>query len=165
MQTDRFFDDSLKQLEMDSRAATKSAARELERDVRDQIRRKFKNPSSAFMRGLKVHDFEGGSYVRLSPILSVHAEATELRGNKNVWILLPEGKRLGFQRMGEGGFNWDTLKRRYGTRISFVPVGDGHVVLYRFKNRTVPIYKIQPSVTTKQRINFYGKAEEIASST
>lgn len=162
MRIDDFFDESLKQVKRDSHAATSEAARELERDIRAQIRRKFKSPSIAFMRGLKVHDYEGGSYVRLSPILSSHAEATKLKGNPNLWILLPEGKKLGFQRMGNGGFNWDTLKRRYGTRISFVPVGDGHVVLYRFKNRTVPIYKIRTSVTTKQRINFIEQAQIIA---
>lgn len=162
IKTDKFFDESLKQIKIDSRTATRDAARELERDIQDQIRSKFKNPSTAFMRGVKVHDYEGGSYVRLSPILSVHAEATELKGNPKLWILLPEGKRLGFQRMGDGGFNWDILKRRYGTRISFVPVSDGHVVLYRFKNRTVPIYKIQSAVATKARIDFYNRAQNIA---
>lgn len=160
---DKFFDDNFKQLKLDSKGATREAARELERDVQNQIRRNFRNPSTAFMRGVKVHDYEGGSYVRLSPILSSHAEPTELKGSPNLWILLPEGKRLGFKRMGTGGFDWNTLKRRYGTRISFVPMGDGHVVLYRSRYGVKPIYKIQQSVTTKQRIDFYDKAEEIAS--
>ena len=159
---DSFFDGNLKQLKLDSTRAMKSAARELERDVKRQIRKNFNNPSLAFQNGVKVHDYEGGSYVRLSPILSSHAKTTKLSSGSNLWILLPDGKRLGFKRMGTDGFNWNTLKRRYGTRISFVPVGDGHVVLYRSRYGIKPVYKIQISVTTKQRIDFYDHAEEIA---
>lgn len=161
---DRFFDGELLQLKLDSRAVTREAARELEQDVQRQIRRNFKSYSVAFMRGLKVHDYEGGSYVRLSPILSSHAEPTKIEGSPNLWILLPQGKKLGFKKIG-AGFNWTTLKRRYGTRISFAKLNDGHVVLFKSSNGVVvPIYKIQQTVETKQRIEFYEKAEEIASS-
>ena len=134
---------------------------ELYENVRRQIRRNFRNPSTAFSKGLKIYEFDSAIYVRLSPILSSHARATNLKGDPNLWILLPDGARLGFKRIGKG-FNWDTLKRRYGTRLAFARVGDGHVVLYRFEGRTYPIYKIQSAVTTKQRIEFYEKADEIA---
>lgn len=160
-EVDRFFDEELRQMKLDSRTATMNAARELERDVQQQIRRNFNNPSIAFQRGLKVHDYEGGSYVRLSPILSAHAEKQNIQGSPNLWILLPQGQRLGFKRIGPG-FNWTTIKRRYGTRISFAAVSDGHVVLFRSSNGVVPIYKIQEAVETKQRIEFYEKAEKIA---
>ena len=136
---ERFFDEELRQLKLDSSAETMNAARELERDVQQQIRRNFKNPSIAFQRGLKVHDYEGGSYVRLSPILSGHAEKQAISSSVNLWILLPQGQRLGFKRISSG-FNWTTLKRRYGTRISFAAVSDGHVVLFRYGNGVVPIY-------------------------
>jgi hypothetical protein len=158
---DNFFDPQIKAIAVESTAIARSAARELQADVMRQIRRNFRNPSAAFMRGVKVYEYENASYVRLSPILSVHAEPTKLQGNPNLWILLPDGARLGFKRMGKG-FDWDTLKRRYGSRISIISVDDGFVVLYRDNGTVRPIYKIQSQVQTKQRIDFYEKAQEIA---
>jgi hypothetical protein len=158
---DKFFDDTQIQLKLDSRVAVREAARELEADVKRQIRRNFNNASVAFQRGLKVHDYDNASYVRLSPILSSHAEPTKIKGNPNLWILLPDGARLGFKRMGKE-FGWNELRRRYANRLSFVAVSDGSVVLFRSERGVVPIYKIQRSVETKQRIEFFEKAEEIA---
>lgn len=160
-QINQFFNEHSIAIAVDSRATANRLAVELQQDVFRQIRRNFNNPSAAFSRGVKVHEFEAASYVTLSPILSVHAEETKLRGSPNLWILLPDGQRLGFKRIGKG-FTWSDLKRRYGTRLSFVPVVDGHVVLYRSEQGVKPIYKIQSSVTTKQRIEFYEKAKEIA---
>jgi hypothetical protein len=160
-QIDQFFDEQTRLIAVDSRAIAQKAARELADDVQRQIRRNFNNPSAAFSRGVKVYEFENASYVKLSPILSVHAEPTKVNGSPNLWILLPDGARLGFRRMGKG-FNWDTLKRRYGTRLSFVAVDNGHVVLYRNNGVTSPIYKIQSQVETKQRIEFYESAKRIA---
>lgn len=160
-ETDQFFDSEIEAIAVDSRAAASRAARELAEDVQRQIRRNFNSPSAAFSRGVKIYEFDNASYVRLSPILSVHAEPTNLRGSPNLWILLPDGERLGFKRIGKG-FNYADLKRRFGTRLSFVGVDDGTVVLYRSEQGVKPIYKIQSSVTTKQRIEFYEKAEAIA---
>jgi hypothetical protein len=158
---DRYFDQLAIAIAEDSKFTASRAARELQEDVYRQIRRNFRNPSAAFMRGIKVEEYETAAYVRLSPILSVHAEPSKLEGSPNLWILLPDGARNGFKRLSKS-FTWDFIKRRYGTRLSFVPHGDGHVVLYRSPNGVVRIYKIQPSVTTRQRIEFYEKAEEIA---
>jgi hypothetical protein len=158
---DDYFNEEISAIAVDSRAAASRAARQLYDDVQRQIRRNFDNPSTAFSRGVKVYEEDNASYVRLSPILSVHAEPTDLQGNPNLWILLPDGAKLGFKRIGKG-FNWDTLKRRYGTRLSFAPLDDGHVVLYRNNGTICPIYKIQSQVQTKQRIEFYKKATEIA---
>lgn len=174
---DQFFSDEIKAIASDSKAIARRAAEELYDSVRRQIRQNFRNPSTAFIKGLKIYEFDDATYVRLSPILSSHAQETDLRGGPNIWILLPDGARLGFKRIGKG-FSWDTLRRRYGTRLSFAPIGsadstllrnggtlqrsDGHVVLYRDRGVVHPIYKIQASVTTKQRIEFYEKAEEIA---
>ena len=158
---DRFFDENRKQIALDSAATTAHAARELEKEIKRQIRRNFHNPASAFLRGIKVHEFESGAYVRLSPLLSTHAQPTKQEGNPNLWILLPDGKRLGFKRMGTGGFSWDFLKRRYGNNLRFVAVSDGHVLLLRSDSEVVPIYKIQNQVTTKQRIRFFESAEKI----
>ena len=158
---DQFFNDEIKAVATDSKEVVRAAAEELYDDVQRQIRRNFRNPSTAFSKGVKIYEFDETSYVRLSPILSSHARSTKLQGNPNVWILLPDGAKLGFKRMGTRGFNWDTLSRRYGTRLSFAPVGDGHVVLYRDRGTVHPIYKIQNSVQTKQRIEFFESAEEI----
>lgn len=157
----QFFDEQSRSIAVDSKAIANRAARELQEDVYRQIRRNFRNPSAAFMRGVKVYEYETVSYVRLSPILSVHAERNKLQGSPNLWILLPDGAKLGFKRIGKG-FSWDDLKRRYGTRLSFVAVDNGHVVLYRNNGVVSPIYKIQSQVETKQRIEFYEKAQEIA---
>jgi hypothetical protein len=158
---DRFFESEIKAIAVDSRAIASRLAEELQKDVQQQIRSNFTNPSNAFIRGVKVYEFENASYVRLSPILSVYAAETKLRGSPNLWIVLPDGARLGFKRIGKG-FSWSDLKRRFGTRLSFVPVSDGTVVLFRSRSGVVPIYKIQSSVTTKQRIEFYERAEAMA---
>ena len=158
--TDRFFDEELKQIDLESNRAAHDAARELERDIQRQIRTNFNSPSLAFQRGVRVSEWDGGASVRLSPILSSHGLEREQQGNPNLWILLPEGQRLGFKRIGKG-FDQDLLKRRYGNQLSIVPVRGGRAVLYRGRNGTVPVYKIQSSVEMPQRIDFYGAADRI----
>ena len=159
-QVDRFFEEELREIGLESREATHKAARELAADITRQIKQKFANPSLAFQRGVKVHEFKSGSYVRLSTILSAHAEEKEIMGNPNLWILLPEGQRRGFKRLSPG--YWNVLQARYGQNLAIVPVNDGHVVLYRSRSGVVPIYKIQSTVNSKPKIDFYSKAEEIA---
>ncbi|MEM8828761.1 MAG: hypothetical protein AAGE96_05320 [Cyanobacteria bacterium P01_G01_bin.19] len=159
---DAFFSEEIKAVATDSMAIASRAAAQLQEDVERQIRRNFKNPSAAFIRGVKIYEFETAVYVRLSPILSSHAQSQTISGSPNLWILLRDGVRLGFKKMGVGGFNWDVLKRRYRSRLSFVAVADGHVVLYKHYGQVFPIYKIQLQVQTKQRIEFYEKAEEVA---
>ncbi len=160
MQVDNFFDHEIKAIATSSNAIARAAAQELYEEVQRQIRRNFRNPSVAFQKGVKIYEFDNAAYVRLSPILSSHARVTQLSGNPNLWVLLPDGAKLGFKRIGKG-FNWDTLRRRYGSRLSFAPVDDGHVLLFRSRGGAVPIYKIQEQVQTKQRIEFFEKAEEI----
>lgn len=159
---DRFWQEQERIIKLDTRAAVSSAARELEAEVKRQIRANFNNPSAAFSSGIKVYDFDNASIVRLSPILSAHAQAKTIKSNKNLWILLPDGVRNGFKRISSS-FNWTTIKRRYSTRVSFVAVSNGHVLLFRQSNgQIVPIYKLQQSVNQPQRIQFYEAAEEIA---
>lgn len=159
---DRFFDDSRSRIKLDSRAAVRECATKLQQDVQRQIRQNFKNPSLAKEREVTAFHYEDASYVRLSPILSSHAEEAKIQGKPNLWILLPEGQKLGFKRIGIGGFTWSYIKRRYGRMLSFIPVVGGHILLYRDGSRVVPIYKIQQTVATNPRIKFYEKAEEIA---
>lgn len=159
---DRFWREEEKILKLNSRAATKEAARLLEAEVKRQIKTSFSNPSKAFINGVKVYDFDNSSIVRLSPILSAHAEAKTIKSDKYLWILLPDGARNGFRRISPG-FNWTTIKRRYGTRLSIVAVDNGHVVLFRQSSgQIVPIYKLQPSVNQSQKIEFYEAATKIA---
>ena len=159
---DRFFDDEIKAIAVDSRMVARDAAQELYDDVQRQIRRNFNNPSAAFSKGIKIHEFDDAVYVRLSPVLSSHAQPTKLQGNPNLWILLRDGANFGFKRMGTGVTTWDFLKRRYGSSLAIVPVDNGHVVLFRSPAGVVPIYKIQTQVQSKQRIEFYEKVEKIA---
>ncbi|MEL6493565.1 MAG: hypothetical protein AAFQ41_00395 [Cyanobacteria bacterium J06623_7] len=161
---DDFFDQETKAIATDSKAIALEAAEELYQEVQRQIRQNFNNPSAAFSKGIKIHEFENAVYVRLNSVLSNHAQSAEIRGNPNLWILLPPGQQLGFNRMGEGGTSWDVLKRRFGSRLAITPVADGYLVFYRTKGQTYPIYKIQQQVKTRQRIEFYEKAEEIARS-
>ena len=160
-EVDQYFDAEIKAIAVSGSAIARAAAEELYDDVRRQIRRNFHNPSLAFEKGLKVEHYERASYVRLSPILSSHAEDGEIQGSPNLWILLPDGVRLGFKRIGKG-FGWSDFKRRFGTRLSFAPVNDGHVVLFRDRRGVYPIYKIQRQVKSTKRIEFFEKAEEIA---
>ncbi|MEM9273793.1 MAG: hypothetical protein AAGA80_12620 [Cyanobacteria bacterium P01_F01_bin.143] len=160
-ETERFFAEELREIELESREVAHQAARELAADVIRQIKQKFNSSSLAFQRGVRVHKFKDGAYVRLSPILSAHAQVQRIRGQANLWILLPEGKRLGFKRMNRSYWSW--VQSRHARNLSFVTVSDGQVVLFRSSSGVVPIYKIQQAITTKQKIDFYGKAEEIAS--
>lgn len=158
---DRFFEREYQTIQLESSSVAERAGYELQADIQRQIKRNFTNPSIAFMRGVKVSVFESASYVRLSPILSSYAQDITVEGSPNLWILLPDGLRLGFKPIGKG-FNWDTLKRRYGTKLSFVPVTDGTVVLYRLPSGAVkPIYKLQHSVKREQKIEFFEAAEKV----
>lgn len=161
---DRFFNDEIKAIAVDSQAIAATLAEQLQEDVVRQIRRNFSNPTTAFMKGVKVYHFETSSYVRLaSPLLSGFAKNITISGNPNLWILLPDGAKLGFKRIGKG-FRWSDLKRRYSSRLRFVKVADGSVLLYRTPTGEVkPIYKLQTAVDRKQKIEFFEAAERIAS--
>ena len=159
---DRFFNDEIKAIAVSSKAIASRLAEELQEDVLRQIRRNFSNPTTAFAKGVKIYHFETASYVRLNPLLSSFAQDTTIEGNPNLWILLPDGARLGFKRIGKG-FNWSDIKRRYGNKLRFVKVTGGSVLLYRTPQGDVkPIYKLQRSVDRKQKIEFFEAAERIA---
>jgi hypothetical protein len=164
---DRYFDEEIKAIAVDSKVIAIDAAEELRDDVLRQIRRNFSKGgartalTAAWARGVKIYELDDGAKVFLSSLLSYHGiPPGKTEGNPRLWILLPDGKKLGFKRIGKG-FNWDTLKRRYGTKLSFVSVNDGTVVLYRSEQGVKPIYKIQSEVRRKQRIEFYESAARI----
>ncbi len=161
-EVDRFFDDEIKAIAVSSKAIASSLAEQLQEDVLRQIRRNFSNPTTAFAKGVKVYHFETASYVRLNPLLSSFAQDVTISGKPKLWILLPDGAKLGFRRIGRG-FNWSDLKRRHGNRLRFVKVTGGSVLLYRTPAGDVkPIYKLQRSVDRKQKIEFFESAERIA---
>ncbi len=161
-QIDGFFDEEINAIAVKSRAIALKAAKELQEDVTRQIRSNFSNATVAFVRGVKVYSFDNAAIVRLSPLLSSFAEPQKIKGNPNLWILLPDGKKLGFKRIGKG-FNWGTLKRRYGTRLRFQKVGGGFVLVFRSSVGVKAIYKLQKSVNREQKIEFFERAEAIAS--
>ena len=158
-----FFDGEIKAIALESKAIAVKAAKELQEDVIRQIRSNFRNPTAAFSRGIKIYEFDNAAIVRLSPILSSYAEPRKIKGNPYLWILLPNGEKLGFKRIGRD-FNWDTLKRRYGNRLRFVEVSDGFVLLFRHSRGVRAIYKLQKVVNREQKIEFFEKAKEIANS-
>lgn len=81
-EVDRFFNSETKAIAVDSSAIAKRAAYELQSDVLRQIRQNFRNPSVAFMKGVKVYEFDDATIVRLaSPILSSYAEDVEIQGS------------------------------------------------------------------------------------
>ena len=161
-EVDRFFDSEIKAIAVSSNAIARQLADDLQADILGQIKQAFANPSAAFMKGVKVYQFENSSIVRLPPLLSSFAQPQRIQGHPNLWILLPDGSKLGFRRMGNG-FNWTDLKRRYGTRLSFVKVSDGTIVLYRTPQGEVkPIYKLQSAVDREPKIQFFESAERIA---
>lgn len=157
---DRWFDQQISEIELDFKHAANGAAEALAREVKSQIRRNFNNPSAAFVAGVKVYEFDAAAVVRLSPILSSHAQPATSKGNPNIWILLPDGERLGFKRMN--GAYWRSFQAKYKRSISFVDLGSGSVVLFKKGSQVVPIYKIQNSVDRKQRIDLDGAAQKVA---
>ena len=162
MSVDKFFDSEIKAIAVSSNAIARQAARKLQEEILSEIRRNFHNATAAFRSGVKVYDFENASVVTLSPLLSSFAQPQKIQGSPNLWILLPEGAKLGFRRLGNG-FGWSDLKRRYGKRLSFVPVSDGHVVLFRTNRGQVkPIYKIQSAVNREQKIDWHGAINKVA---
>lgn len=125
------------------------------RKVKGQVDRNFKT-SKRLKKGVKMYgrydEDETVASVRLSPILSGHAEKRIISGNPSIWILLPDGERLGFKRMSSGG--WDKFQSRYRDRLFYQKVADGTVIVYRHSNGSnYAIYKIQSAVMTRQRLD------------
>lgn len=159
-EVDKFFSDEIRAIKAQGKARARKASVDLQKSIDRSIRKNFNNPNASFARGVKIYDFSRGSTVRLSPLLSTFAKDRTVRGTPNLWILLPEGEKLGFKRIGKN-FNWNTLKRRYGTKLSFVEVQGGVIVLYRSRQGIKPVYKIQQTVQSKQKIKFYSEGVRI----
>ena len=161
-EVNRYFDQEIKAIAVDSNAIACKLAYKLQADTLNQIKQAFGNVSAAFMKGVKVYQFENAAIVRLSPLLSSFAQPQKIHGNPKLWIRLPDAERLGLGRMGQA-FNWTDLKRRLGTQLSFVKVNDGTVVLLRTRQGEImPIYKIQTAVDREQKIEFLESSERIA---
>ena len=156
-EADRFFENELYTLRLESQEAVRSAADELKANLQKEFRSKIGWRSQNLTRGIKVYHFENASYVRLNPVLSSYAQRISIRGNPNLWILLPDGERLGFKRIGRGN-GWRNLKARWGSRIFF----HNDVVIFRHHSgRNYAIYKLQKQVERKQLINLEKLSEEI----
>ena len=161
-EVERFFDSETKAIAVNSNAIARKLAYQLQADTQRKIKQAFGNVSAAFMRGVKVYQFENAAIVRLSPLLSSFAEPQKIQGNPNLWIRLPDAEKLGLGRMGKA-FSWTDLKRRFGSQLSFVKVNDGTVVLLRTRQGQIkPIYKIQTAVDREQKIEFLESGDRIA---
>jgi|GEM_PF-5615293 len=153
-ESESFFRDELATLYAESQEAVQSAADELRGELRREFARKLNISSEAVERGIKVYHFERASYVRLNPFLASFAQRLSIRGNPNLWILLPDGKRLGFKRIDKKN-SWRHLKAKYGSKLRF----SHNVLIYRHTdNRNYAIYKLEKVRNTKKVIDL----EELA---
>ena len=156
VELDNFFNTELETLRLESVEAVRSAADSLRLKLHQEFQQKLGWRAQNLNRGIKVYHFETASYVRLNPVLSSHAQRISIQGNPNLWILLPDGERLGFQRINKNN-SWRKLKERYGRQIYFV----NNVVVYRHDSgRKFAIYKLEKRIDTRPRINLEKLAKE-----
>ncbi len=155
-EVDNFFNTELDTLRLESMEAVRSAADSLRLKLHQEFQQKLGWQSANINRGIKVYHYETASYVRLNPVLSSHAQRVSISGNPNLWILLPDGERLGFKRIGQGN-SWRDLKAKWGSRIFL----HNEVVVFRDRSgRNYAIYKLQKRVNTRPVINLQKLAEE-----
>lgn len=67
-------------------------------------------------------------------------------GKTRIIILLPQGKQLGFPRVGN---QWNVIYAKYKTKFKIVRTGNGFVVLFNVNGKLIPVYKIQ-RITVKK---------------
>ena len=149
VELDNFFNTELETLRLESQEAVRSAADSLRLKLHQEFKQKLGWRSPNLNQGIKVYHLEAASYVRLNPVLSSFAERVRIRGNPDLWILLPDGERLGFKRIGQGN-SWRDLKAKWGSRIFF----HNNVVIFCAQNgRNYAIYKLQKQVESRPRID------------
>ena len=169
--TREFMRSEVKGLEAANKAVLRSTAAALKREVGKQLR-KFKkgvNSNGSFQRAVKVKELQprGGlplaEVVRLGvPFMDVFEEGATVTGKTNLIILLPKGEALGFRRISKGN-PWAAVWARIKARAKVIPVSDGTVIAVTDRTgATLPIYKIQKSVTLPKKLSFYDTAEALA---
>ena len=148
-------------LEGEVNKAVKEAAESLKRFTQKQLQTQFKNRSPAWLSGIRTYHFPGQSYVRLGSAQSAFAQPTTEA--KNVWILLPEGQKLGFKRFSDR-YTWRNIQAKYGNKFFSQNTPKGTVILYRHSDGQIyPVYLKKERVTQSQRIDFFSEAEKIGS--
>lgn len=157
------FEDEARRLKAASRAAIRSAARQLGTEAESQIRRNFKPKSRTNSFGsIKRYDLPNSSRISLKPgYLEAFSEGKTIRGKPTLIILLPDGERLGFKRISRTN-SWDSIWQRIHKKARLVGVGDGVVVLYQHQGKSYPIYKFQKQTTAPKLISLKAKAEALA---
>jgi hypothetical protein len=166
-----FFRSELKGFEAANKAALRSTAAALKREVTKQLRTFKKGPSSngSFQKAVKVKELppKGGlplaEIVRLGvPFMGAFEEGATIQGKPNLIILLPKGAALGFRRITKGN-TWATVWNRIQKRAKIIPVSDGQVIgIVDKTGATIPIYKIQKQVTVPKKLSFFDTAEKLA---
>jgi hypothetical protein len=163
----------LKGFEAANKAALRSTAAALKREVTKQLRtfKKGPNGNGSFQKAVKVKELpaKGGlplaEIVRLGvPFMNVFEEGATVTGKANLIILLPKGAALGFRRISKGN-TWATVWSRIQSRAKVILVSDGTVIAIVDRTGvTIPIYKIQRQVTVPKKISFFDTAEQLANS-
>ncbi len=153
------YDRAIEEMQSSNNRAAQNAARELRDRIYSQIEENF--DSNKFFNSVYVKDFETSSTVTLSPLLASFAQSQIIKGDPNLWILLPDGERLGFKRLNAN--YWKTLKPFFGKSLFYSKVPDGTVVIFRLSDgRNYAVYKIQSQLKREQKIEFWETAEQVA---
>lgn len=158
-----FFEREAQRLEKVGKGAAAQAALLLRSQTASQVRRAM---DAKLVGGISVYHFpprngQSASVVRLSPPLSAAAVSSKIQGDPYLWILLPDGKKLGFKRISNSN-TWISLKRKYGDKLSMRKSNGGVNVYYSYRGRSYAVYKLSPQVNSPQKIEFLETAENIA---
>jgi hypothetical protein len=168
----RFLRAEIANVEKATALVFRSAAEEHKRFAVREIKRKFKagpNTNRGFFKAVKIHNLPAkgtlgpASYVRLGvPFMRVFTEGDTIRPRgKYLIILLPEGAKLGYQRITRGN-PWDRVWRRMQKDAAIIQKSDGNVIAVRRRGQLIPIYKFQRQVIVKKRLSFYEIGQEVA---
>lgn len=167
--TREFFRKEIQDLEGATAVVMKSAARALKRETQKEIRKNFNyDRSGSFHKAVKVYDLKStkflgpASYVRLGvPFMGVFQEgATITARSKNLIILLPPGKALGFKRITKGN-RWNRVWNQIKNKARLIPTGQDTLVVINHNGTNYPIYKFTKQVTVGKKISFLEMSEEI----
>lgn len=157
------FGDEAEKLRVAANRSIRASARRLKRTAEAEIRNNFKPAKNKGSFGsVKVYDLPNSSRISLRPgYLEAFEEGKTIRGKPTLIILLPDGERLGFKRIGKSN-SWASVWQRIHKKARLVGVGDGLVVVYQHRGKSYAIYKFQKQTTAPKLISLRAKAKAIA---
>jgi hypothetical protein len=154
---EKFFRSAVQGLEAASSAVIASRAQQLKTITQGELKSRFKRKvGGVSVKNLPANGRYGAAaYISVKPkFLSVFQDGGTITAKGQfLAVLLPEGARLKFPRVGKKG--WAAVYQKYKDRFSIVRSGDGWLVLAKVgKNRQVGVYFLTRTVEEKKRLNF-----------